>query len=190
GGRARRAPAPGAGPAAPAWGGGAPAEPDRLERARTDVLTRLRREGYLDANVWVDARENPETNGRVVTFVVAAGFEAYVGRVVIDGLARAEARPLRKALGFSEGDVFRERPYREGLRAFEEELRKQGFFEARVPPRQSPFDPALNRIDVTLEVVEGPKTIVEFIGRDALKESELRERLTFGEAPVLDEVEV
>ena len=57
-------------------------------------------------------------------------------------------------------------------------------------PRQSPFDPALNRVDVTLEVVEGPKTIVEFVGRDALKESELREKLTFAEAPVLDEVEV
>ena len=169
---------------------GGPAEPDRLERARTDVLARLRREGYLGANVWVDARENPETNGRVVTFVVAAGFEAYVGRVQIDGLVRAEVKPLRKALGFSEGDVFRERPYREGLRAFEEELRKQGFFEARVTPRQSPFDPALNRVDVTLEVVEGPKTIVEFVGRDALKESELREKLTFTEAPVLDEVEV
>src|SRR5262245_5726786 len=169
---------------------GGPAEPDRLERARTNVLARLRREGYLGANVWIDARENPETNGRVVTFVVAAGLEAYVGSVAIDGLARAEAKPLRKALGFSEGDVFRERPYREGLRAFEDELRKQGFFEARVTPRQSPFDPALNRIDVTLEIVEGPKTIVEFVGRDALKESALREKLTFGEAPVLDEVEV
>jgi len=169
---------------------GGPAEPDRLERARTDVLARLRREGYLGANVWVDARENLETNGRLVIFVVAAGLEAYVGRVSIDGLARAEAKPLRKALGFSEGDVFRERPYREGLRAFEDELHKQGFFESRVTPRQSPYDPALNRIDVTLEVVEGPKTIVEFIGRDALKESELREKLTFAEAPVLDEVEV
>jgi outer membrane protein insertion porin family len=169
---------------------GGPAEPERLERARLDVLVRLHRDGYLGANVWVDTRENPETNGRAVTFVVAAGFEAYVGRVEIDGLARAEAKPLRKALGFSEGDVFRERPYREGLRAFDEELRKQGFFEARVTPRQSTFDPALNRVDVTLEVVEGPKTIVEFVGRDALKESELREKLTFAEAPVLDEVEV
>jgi outer membrane protein insertion porin family len=169
---------------------GGPAEPERLERARADVIARLRREGYLGANVWVDARENPETNGRVVTFVVAAGFEAYVGKVQIDGLARAEEKPLRKALGFSEGDVFRERPYREGLRAFDEELRKQGFFEARMTPRQSTFDPALNRVDVTLEVVEGPKTIVEFVGRDALKESELREKLTFGEAPVLDDIEV
>ena len=169
---------------------GGPAEPERLERARTDVIARLRREGYLGANVWVDARENPETNGRVVTFVVAAGFEAYVGQVEIDGLVRAEAKPLRKALGFSEGDVFRERLYREGLRAFEEELHKQGFFEARVTTRESAFDPALNRVDITLQVVEGPKTLVEFIGRDALKESELRERLTFAEAPVLDEIEV
>ena len=176
--------------AAAALANGGPAEPERLERARLDVLARLHRDGYLGANVWVDTRENPATNGRAVTFVVAAGFEAYVGRVEIEGLAHADAKPLRKALGFGEGDVFRERPYREGIRAFDEELRKQGFFEARVTTHESAFDPALNRVDITLQVVEGPQTIVEFVGRDALKESELREKLTFGEAPVLDEIEV
>ena len=82
---------------------GGPAEPDRLERARTDVLARLRREGYLGANVWVDARENPETNGRVVTFVVAAGFEAYVGRVEIDGTRTRGGQALAQGPGLQRG---------------------------------------------------------------------------------------
>jgi outer membrane protein insertion porin family len=169
---------------------GGPADPARLERARADVLARLRRDGYLGADARLDVRENPATNGRAVIFDVTAGKEAYVGRVDISGLARAEEKPLRKALGLSEGDVFRERPYRDGLRAFEEELRAQGFFESRVTPQQSPWDPAANRVDLTLQVVEGPLTLVKFVGRHELKEKLLRERLTFAEAPVVDEVEV
>lgn len=169
---------------------GGPADPARLERARIDVLARLRREGYLGADARLDVRENPATNGRAVIFDVTAGKEAYVGRVDISGLARAEEKPLRKALGLSEGDVFRERPYRDGLRAFEEELRAQGFFESRVTPQQSPWDPAVNRVDLTLQVVEGPLTLIKFEGRHELKEKLLRERLTFAEAPVVDAVEV
>jgi outer membrane protein insertion porin family len=169
---------------------GGPAEPARLDRARSDVLARLHRDGYLGADVRVDARENPLTNGRAVTFTVAAGREAYVGRVEITGLARADEKPLRKALGLEEGEGFRERPYREGVRAFEEALRVQGFFEARVTPRRSDWDPAINHVDVTIEVVEGPLTRVEFRGRHELSEETLRERLTFAGAPVVDAIEV
>jgi outer membrane protein insertion porin family len=169
---------------------GGPADPPRLERARTDVLARLRREGYLGADARLDIRENPATNGRAVTFVVNAGKEAYVGRVEITGLARAEEKPLRKALGLSEGDVFRERAYRDGLRAVDEELHAQGFFESRVTPQQSPWDPTVGHVDLTLQVVEGPLTLVKFVGRQALEDKRLRERLTFAEAPVVDEVEV
>ena len=67
---------------------GGPADPERLERARNDVLTRLRREGYLAATARLDVRENPATNGRAVTIAVEAGKEARVGRVEIrEGLA-------------------------------------------------------------------------------------------------------
>jgi outer membrane protein insertion porin family len=169
---------------------GGPAEPERLERARSEVLARLRREGYLGAEVRVEARENVATNGRAVTFDVAAGKEAYVGRVEITGLVRADSKPLRKALGLEEGGVFRERPYREGIRAFEEALRAQGFYEARITPHRGAWDPEINHVDVTIEVIEGSLTRVEFSGRHELGEEALRERLTFAEAPLVDEIEV
>ena len=173
-----------------ALGLGGPAEPERLERARGDVLARLRREGYFGADVRLAVRENPATNGRSVTFVIAAGKQAYVGRVELAGLARADAKPLLNALGFSEGDVFRERRVRDGMRALEQALHAQGFFEARVTPREPTWDAATNRIDVTVQVVEGPMTRVEFAGRKALGEEALRERLTFADDRVVDEVEV
>ena len=169
---------------------GGPAEPERLERARNDVLTRLRREGYLAATARLDERENPATNGRAVTMIVDAGKEARVGKVEITGLARAEDKPLRKALALDEGDRFRERAFRDGVRAFEAALHTQGFFEARVTAPEPAFDPATNTVDLTVQVAEGPLTRIEFVGRDALAEAALRERMVFADDRVVDEVEV
>jgi len=177
-----------AGTAALALGG--PAEPARLQRAQSEVLARLRREGYLAATVRLDVLENPTTNGRAVTMVVDAGKEARIGRLEITGLKRAEEKPLRKALDLGEGDKFKERKFRDGVRALEAALHTQGFFESRVSSREPAFDAATNTVDLTVEVIEGPPTTVEFVGRDALTEAVLRERLVFGDDRIVDDVEV
>ena len=174
--------------AALALGGAADAE--RLDRAQSEVLGRLRREGYLGADVRLDERASPDTNGRSVTVVVAAGKQARVARVELQGLKRAEEKPLRKALDLSEDDVFRERRYRDGLRALEQALHTQGFFESRVSPQEPAWDRATNRVDVVVQVIEGPLTQVEFVGRKALSEAVLRERLAFADSHVVDEFEV
>jgi outer membrane protein insertion porin family len=154
------------------------------------VLTRLKREGYLGATVSLDVRENPVTNGRAVTFVVQAGDRARVGRVEIVGLVRAEAAPLLKALGMREGNRFSERAFRDGVRALEQRLDELGFFEAVVTAREPVRDPATNRVELTVQVTEGPLTMVEFAGRQALPEPALRERLTIADSGIVDEVEV
>ena len=169
---------------------GGPADPERLERARGDVLARLRREGYLTATVRLDARENPATNGRAVTIAVEAGKEARVGRIEITGLTRAEEKPLRKALALAEGDKFKERRFRDGVRAFEGALHTQGFFESRVTTPEPAFDPATNTVDLALQVTEGPLTRVELAGRAVLDEAALRERMVFADDRIVDDVEV
>ena len=98
--------------------------------------------------------------------------------------------PCYKALDLDEGDRFRERALRDGVRAVEDKLHEAGFFEARVTAREPAWDPATHHVDITVQVVEGPHTKVEFTGREALSEKALRERLTFADARVVDEVEV
>ena len=169
---------------------GGPADPERLARARGEVLARLKREGYLGATVTLAVRDNPATNGRAVTFVVEAGKQARVGRVEITGLVHADAKPLHKALDLDEGDRFRERALRDGVRAVEDKLHEAGYFEARVTAGEPAWDPATHHVDITVQVVEGPHTKVEFTGRETLSEKALRERLTFADTRVVDEVEV
>jgi outer membrane protein insertion porin family len=169
---------------------GGPADPERLARARTEVLARLNREGYLGATVNLQVSDNPATNGRAVTFVIAAGAQARVRHVEITGLVHAEAKPLYKALDLDDGDRFRERALHDGVRAVEDRLHQDGFFEARVTAREPVWNAATHQVDITVQVVEGPHTTVEFRDREALSEKALRERLTFADARIVDEVEV
>ncbi|HET6898038.1 MAG TPA: outer membrane protein assembly factor BamA, partial [Vicinamibacteria bacterium] len=169
---------------------GGPADQERLERARVDVVTRLRKEGYLGGTAKLDVRANPATNGRTVTMMVAAGPQARVRNVTIAGLVHAEGKPLYKALGLDEGDGFRDRTLHDGVRAVEDKLHEEGFFEARVTAREPAWDAATHRVDIVVQVVEGPQTIVEFSGRDALSEKALREHLTFADSRIVDDVEV
>ena len=76
------------------------------------------------------------------------------------------------------------------MRAVEQGLHEQGFFESRVTAREPAWDRATNRVDLALQVTEGPLTQVEFAGRQELPEKSLRERLTFADSRLVDEVEV
>lgn len=170
---------------------GGPADPARLERAREEILGRLRREGYRGASVRLDVVANPATNGRAVTFVVAAGRPARIGKVEVVGLSRVDDRKLvLKTLDLDEGDGFRDRALRDGVRAVEQTLHERGFFQARVTADEPAWDRATNRVDVVVRVAEGPLVRVEFPGRSALPEKALRERLTFADARIVDEFEV
>src|SRR5262249_30230555 len=62
---------------------GGPADAERLERARAEVVARLQREGYLGASARLEIQSNPATNGRTVAVVVDAGRQARVRHVTI-----------------------------------------------------------------------------------------------------------
>ena len=169
---------------------GGDASPARLEQARRAVLERLRREGYFGAGVDVESVLDAATNGRDVSFVVASGERARVGEVELRGLARAPARLARRAFGVEAGDRYREAAVREGAAELERQLREEGFVEARVEVASTAWSPADDRVQVVLAVTEGPRLRVELRGNEVLSDAALRERLTFGLAGVVDEVEL
>mgnify|MGYP003694019127 CR=1 FL=1 len=170
---------------------GGPAEPARLDRAQSEVLARLRREGYLAATVRADVRENPATNGRAVD----------------DGRRRRQGgadrsprdRRARARRGEAAPQGARPRPGRQvqGTQSFATACAPwrrpctRRASSSRACRRASPPSTrATNTVDLTVEVIEGPLTIVEFLGREALKEAALRERLVFGDDRIVDDVEV
>jgi outer membrane protein insertion porin family len=162
---------------------------DRLAQARESLLALYRREGYFGARVAIETTSDPETNGRDVTIAVGAGEPARVGEIRARG-PNGEARRVLAMLGLETGDRYRETVVRERVRAAEERLRKDGWFEARVTAGSPTWDPVTNRVDLDLEVTSGPRFRVEFSGNTALSDVRLRERLTFPESGVVDAVEI
>jgi outer membrane protein assembly factor BamA len=162
--------------------------PERLEKARRDILAAYAREGYFGAWVSISARPDPATNGSDVTVFLDPGAQARIGTLRFQGVVEPER--LGEVLALDPGDPFRDGTLRQQVRALEERLRRDGYFEARIEAQTPTWDPSSNTVSVTLEVSQGPRYQVEFRGVEALRESRLQARLTFGEAGVVDEGEI
>jgi outer membrane protein insertion porin family len=171
-----------------ALGGDGSAE--RLDRARRNVLAAYGREGYFGAEVDIRANDDPTTNGRDVTISVRPGPRSRIGAVEIRGVSEADAAALRKVLKLDPGDEYSQRTVRERVQRLEDELRKDGYFEARLRLAEPVRDPASHEIAIEVEVERGPKYRVEFHGVTELKEADLRDRLSFKESGAVDDTEV
>jgi outer membrane protein insertion porin family len=169
---------------------GGDAGPARLEQARRNVGAAYSREGYFAAQVDIRTQEDPATNGRDLTFVLQAGARARIGTVELRGLSEAEATRFHESLKLDPGDDYAERITRERGQWLEDQLRQDGYFEARVSPPGSAWDASSNRVNIRIEVERGPKYEVEFHGATELAEPTLRARLTFKDSGVVDDTEV
>jgi outer membrane protein insertion porin family len=154
--------------------------------ARERVLALLRRDGFLGARVEPQIAEDRATNGRRVTFLITAGIPAKIGSVRVTGAGRVPAREITKVFDLGKGDRYRERAVKDGAEAATTFLREREFLDGRVTAVSSSWDPASNRVDVELRVVEGPRYTVEFSGNRALGGRELTRRANLAELGPID----
>lgn len=185
---------------------GGPADEKRLDKAREALLALYKNRGFFDAAIEIEKEKDPKTNGQAVTFVLEAGHQYVVGDVRIRGAERVSVEVLAKAfsgkrrlipLEFFTGPFGQRigRPYmarasRDGLEAVREKLGDEGFLESKVSLATPVVDRANHRVDLELDVREGPKYVVEFAGNEGLKDSVLRQQLTFAASGTVDETEV
>ena len=162
--------------AATALASGGDADGAAIDSARARVLARLRREGFLGAGVESIVVENAATNGRQVTFAIVAGRRTRVGRVSVTGAVRVPDADVARAFGLEEGDRYREREVKDGAEAATRFMRDRDFLDARVSAVPAPWDPATNRVDIELRVLEGLQYQVEFRGNTALSDRRLSRR--------------
>ena len=169
---------------------GEEASPERLARAREDLLALYRREGYLDAGVEVETVAVSGEAGQHVTVVLSAGTPVRIEQVRLEGSLGLPEKTVTETLRLGAGDRYREATVRDRGRALEERLRREGFFEARVKSRPPARVAGTPRVDLTIDVAAGRRYAVTFGGRHALAESVLRDRLTVLDSDAVDEFEV
>lgn len=167
---------------------GEEASTERLARAERDLLARYRQDGYLAARVLFRTDAVAGGSERDVTVFLNAGERAQIGEVRLVGETGLPGEQIEKALSLREGKPYKDSLERDGARAAEERLRQEGYYSARVVARPD-WRPEANRVDVEVRITAGPRYRVEFQGRSALSESDLRSRLTFAESGSADTFE-
>ncbi len=135
---------------------GEEASASRLAKVERDLLRRYRREGYLAARVTIRTEAVADTSDRDVTVLLDSGEQARVGEVRFEGDTGLPAGQLAKAAKVREGRPYQESLLREGARAVEDQLRQEGFYEARVTAGPPDWNAATNRVDLDVPRHGGP----------------------------------
>ena len=155
------------------------ADEDLLEDATIAIEGYLRDRGYRDAAASYTRAESP---GEVtITFTITRGPRYVVDTVNVKGNEAITADEIRKFLTIARGDPLVRATLQSRATAIQNLYRSRGFTAASVEATDAVLPSAApggdRRVEVTLAIDEGPRTIVRsvtFAGNAALTETELR----------------
>jgi len=162
---------------------------DVLEESVNQLITYYRSQGYPLANVSYAVEKNPETEQKIIRFLVESGEEAQVTKILFSGRYAFSEKTLRQQIGLSESGFFSKQLYTkaqhqsdaESLRHF---YREAGFRNAKVSPVVQ-FDDFDKLSWLLFKIDEGIRTRIdhiELIGNTNLSTVELIKatRMTLG----------
>ena len=128
--------------------------------------------GFLRTQINYQITQQHDPHRSILTFFIDAGGRVPVRHVHIKGLKGIEARDFQRSLPVQTGRPFNRIELGTFLEDYEQNLREQEFYEARVVGVHEFIDG--REVDVTIDVNRGPRTVVVFTG-DPVAESILRE---------------
>jgi outer membrane protein insertion porin family len=134
----------------------------RLEEDVEKIVGLYNDHGYVQArveshNVTVDREKARVT----IDVVVVEGPQFRVGDITLNGVTLLPEAELRRQLKFKSGDVFSRTGLRDAIQNVTDLYSRIGRASADIAPRTE--QTAANRINITLDVVEGPEVYVERI---------------------------
>jgi outer membrane protein assembly factor BamA len=172
------------------------ADEDLLEDSSRAIEGYLHARGYRDASV---TYAPVETGGELtITFTIRRGPRYLLGAVNVAGTAGVPADEIRTALRLEKGRPFVQAALAAGAGTVEAMYRSRGYIRAQVRPITAVLPPTApdapdRTIDVTLGVVEGPRTLVRsvvFQGNTAVAEASLHAVITSGPGRVYSDADV
>ena len=156
------------------------ADLDLLEDSARRIVDYLRERGYRDADAQYTREQDGDT--LVITFTVRRGPRHVVERVAVRGNTAIATPVLLDLLRVETDEPFVQATLDAGINAVQQAYRAQGFTRADVKADVAalpgvPESPAERRVEVSLDLTEGPRTLVEAVvldGNAVLAESTIR----------------
>ena len=141
---------------------------EKTAYAKQQIRRLLKENGFYLASVEVDETKHPEHQQIDVVFEVNAGERAGMGEVIVapDPGLTVSADELRRIAKWREGKPLTQRRVRRGLERIEKYLQRCHHWQAQARKVDLVYDPDVNRVDVVLHVVPGPRVMVRLDGAD------------------------
>ncbi len=165
----------------------------RLKKEKEDSVADLyQQNGFYGTEVHIVEKPVEGTNLVDIEVQIKRGRELKVSRVVIGGHKVLDYAKLRSLLLEPIGwfGAYRDSALKEGIGLVLDEYRQRGYFRARVVDKWINPDQAKGTVEVRLELDEGARWELSFVGNRFFTDAELREKTTFGASGYVDELEI
>lgn len=168
--------------------------PDRVQYDEELLRQFYLHEGYADFQVnSANAELAPDRKSFYLVFDVTEGPRYRVGSLkVVSTIRNLSGDSLRGLVPESEGDWFDGQALQEGIAAVSKRAQDLGYAFAQVNPDVK-TDPATKKINITLNVIEGPKVYIQridIIGNTRTEDKVIRRELTLAEGDGYNQTKV
>lgn len=139
-------------------------DPDKIEMDKEELRKFYLNKGYADFKVMsVDAELTPSFESFIITFHVSEGERYKFGSLKVDNkIAALNEQELKSLLTVDEGDWYSAVEVENSVEAMTNEIGRKGLAFIKVKPIPT-VDSAKRLINITFEVIEGPKVFIDKI---------------------------
>jgi outer membrane protein insertion porin family len=172
-----------------------PTDQKDIDSRKASIIDLYRQaEGLYDTRVVLKEKpvEDGQSNMIDLEVVIERGHELKVNRVVIGGHTVFSYNRLRSLLLEPIGwfGAYRDAAFKEGQELILSEYRQRGYFQARIVDKAILTNVEEGTVELRVEINEGPRWDVEFVGNRELSSAELRQKTTFLSSGYVDKVEI
>ena len=158
-------------------------------KAQVDrIKTFYEQQGYINTEVEILETAEPTENGVTITFAIHRGEQLRYRNIIVNG---NKAYPLgRFVSALNPWKSYSEKRLKASLRKLTDFYHEHGYPRARIEVREKEIDYHLSRVDLQLEVYEGPHVKVEFQGNRHASDRTLKKTMTISREGSFDQYEI
>jgi outer membrane protein insertion porin family len=159
-----------------------------LETAIAHLLQFYTRHGYMQARVIPSVTIQPNHTDVRLLITVQEGPPALIGKVILSGQLGLAEKDVRKRLDLTPGAPYTADEVNSRIAELQRLYAKEHFLLSVIEPAATQYEPAANRVTVTLTIHAGPRITIHFPGNPYwFSDSKLRERLLIQTERSIDE---
>jgi outer membrane protein insertion porin family len=140
-----------------------PYTPEKVLKAREEILQELQANGFYGARVSHDVLLRRTRKRAEVTFQINAGPPAYVGNVNFSGNPVFHPQQLLTKMKSRPGKRFKELEFKKDLEKLKEYYKKNGYIENTITVPKQNLDSS-NRMDLEIEIQAGKEVLLSASG--------------------------